>query len=280
MSGALTVRIDDDVSVFVRTDGRHSGRAPLLCLPGLTRNGRDFTAVAARYAPDRFVARLDLRGRGGSSIADPATYTPGVYATDVVAVLDALGIDRAVLLGTSLGGTVSMLVAATAPERVAGVVLNDVGPKLEPEGIRRIRSYAGRLPSCATWEEAAAQIRTLAGPVAPLVPDEAWERMVREQYREFAPGVIRPDHDPAIAQGLGDADPEDLPTTWPLFEALAGVPTLLLRGELSDLLGADTVAEMRRRKPDLVVVTVPERGHCPLLDEPVSLAALDAFLAG
>ncbi len=278
MSGTVSVRIDDAVSVLVRTDGRHGGAPPLMCLPGLTRNSRDFTAVAARYAADRFVARLDLRGRGGSSAADPSTYTPAVYASDVVAVLDALGIDRAVLLGTSLGGTVSMLVAATAPERVAGVVLNDVGPKLEPAGIRRIRSYAGKLPPCATWEEAAAQIRTLAGPVGPLVPDATWQRLVREQYREFGPGDIRPDHDPAIAQGLGDADPDDLPTTWPLFEALADVPTLLLRGALSDLLGADTVAEMQRRKPDLVAVTVPDRGHCPLLDEPASVAALDAFL--
>lgn len=280
MTRELRVRTDDGLDLLVRTDGRHGARPPLVCLPGLTRNGRDFTAVAERYATSRLVARVDFRGRGGSSY-DPsgATYTPLHYAADVVVVLDALGIDRSVLLGTSLGGSVAMTVTAQHPERVAGVILNDVGPKLEREGFARIQGYAGKLPPNRTWAEAEAQLRGLYGPVAAAIGDAAFARMVREQYRELAPGEIRPDHDPRIVAGMEAVDPDALGDTWPLFAALADVPTLVLRGEVSDLFGAATVAEMQRRKPDLVAVTVPGRGHCPLLDEPESLAALDAFLA-
>lgn len=280
MSAAVRVEAGDGVSILVRTDGRHAGRAPLVCLPGLTRNSRDFTRVAARWSTHRFVARVDLRGRGESSYADPSTYTPQHYVADVIAVLDALGIDRAVLLGTSLGGSVAMTLNALHPDRVAGVVLNDVGPVLEAAGFARIQSYAGKLPSNATWEQAAAQLKALAGPVGPLVADEAWATMAREQYREFGPGDIRPDHDPAIVAGMAAVDPSAIPTNWPLFDALAGVPTLVLRGALSDLFSASTVEEMQRRKPDLVAVTVPHRGHCPMFDEPESIAAIDAFLAG
>lgn len=280
MTSTLTVRTTDGLDLFVRTDGRRSDRAPLVCLPGLTRNGRDFTQVAARYATDRFVVRLDFRGRGRSSY-DPAeaSYTPLHYAADTVAVLDALGIDDAVLLGTSLGGSVAMLVATQHPTRVAGVILNDVGPQLEPAGFARIQSYAGRLPTNTSWADATAQLRSLyPDDVAAAIGDDAFARMVREQYHEFGPADIRPDHDPAIVAGMAAVDPNAIGDTWPLFEALATIPTLVLRGAVSDLFAAATVAEMQTRKPDLVAVAVPGRGHCPLLDEPESLAALDAFL--
>jgi pimeloyl-ACP methyl ester carboxylesterase len=279
MTAAVRVEVGDGLSIFVRTDGRHGTRAPLVCLPGLTRNGRDFTRVAQRWSRDRLVVRIDLRGRGESSYADPSTYTPQHYVADVVAVLDAFGIDRAVLLGTSLGGSVSMTLNAQHPQRVAGVILNDVGPVLEAAGFARIQSYAGQLPSNASWADAAAQLKALAGPVGPLVADDAWATMVREQYREFAPGDIRPDHDPSIVAGMAAVDPSAIPTNWPLFDALAGVPTLVLRGALSDLFSASTLDEMARRKPDLVAITVADRGHCPLFDESESIAAIDVFLA-
>jgi pimeloyl-ACP methyl ester carboxylesterase len=279
MSSQLTVTTADGLSIFVRTDGRQGVRAPLVCLPGLTRNSRDFTTIAARYGSTRFVVRLDFRGRGYSSYDPEAqTYRPDVYAADTVAVLDALGIDEAVLLGTSLGGSVAMLTATLHPDRVAGVILNDVGPKLEAAGFARIQSYAGKLPTNPTWEAALAQLRALAGEGAALIDDPTWKRVVHEQYREFAPGDIRPDHDPRIVAGMESVDPHAIGTTWPLFEALATIPTLVLRGERSDLFAADAVTEMQRRKPDLVAVTVPDRGHCPLLDERESVAALDAFL--
>ena len=281
MHGEMTVRAGDGLGIFVRTDGERSSAAPLVCLPGLTRNSRDFAVIAERHARRRFVVRLDFRGRGRSDV-DPtaATYTPDTYASDVLAVLDALGIATGVLLGTSLGGSIAMLTAARHPTRVAGVILNDVGPKLESAGFARIQSYAGKLPSNATWSDALAQVRSLAGDGASLIPDATWQRMVHEQYREFAPGDIRPDHDPRIVDAMAGVDANDIGTTWPLFDALASTPTLVLRGARSDLFAADTVAEMQRRKPDLVAVTVADRGHCPLLDEPEATAALDAFLAG
>jgi pimeloyl-ACP methyl ester carboxylesterase len=280
VSSHVRVEVADGTNLFVRTDGRQRGATPLVCLPGLTRNGRDFTAIAERHAPSRFVVRLDFRGRGRSSYAaDPGTYAPQVYAADTVAVLDALGIERAVLLGTSLGGSVSMHVATVAPDRVAGVILNDVGPKLEPEGFARIQSCAGKLPTNATWAEATEQLQGLYGPLAAVIGAAAFDRMVREQYHEFGPGDIRPDHDPRIVAGMGAVDPHAIPPTWPLFDALAGVPALVLRGAVSDLFAASTVTEMQARKPDLLAVTVPDRGHCPLLDEPESVTAIDRFLA-
>lgn len=280
MTAQLTVRAEDGLSLFVRTDGRQGAGPPLVCLPGLTRNGRDFGHLAARYATSRFVVRLDFRGRGESSYdPDALTYTPQNYALDTIGVLDALGVDRAVLLGTSLGGSVAMLTACLHPERIAGVILNDVGPKLEPAGFARIQAYAGHVPANATWPQALDQLRSLAGPIAPLIPDITWERLVREQYREFGPGDIRPDHDPRIVAGMGAVDPDAIGTAWPLFDGLAAIPTLVLRGERSDLFAEDTVTEMQRRKPDLVSVSVADRGHCPLLDEPECVEALDAFLA-
>jgi pimeloyl-ACP methyl ester carboxylesterase len=279
MHGELHIAAGDGLMLFVRTDGVHGTAAPLVCLPGLTRNGRDFSTIAERYASGRFVVRPDFRGRGRSAYdLSAATYTPEAYATDVVCVLDALGIESAVLLGTSLGGSIATLVANLAPARVSGVILNDVGPKLESAGFARIQSYAGKLPSNATWADALAQVRSLAGDAASLIPDATWQRVLREQYREFGPGDIRPDHDPHIVAGMAAVDASQLGDTWPLFDGLAAIPTLVLRGARSDLFAADTVREMQHRKPDLVAVTVADRGHCPLLDEPESLAALDAFL--
>lgn len=280
MTAALHLHAADGLDLAVFTDGIARGEPPLVCLPGLTRNHRDFTQVAARYSESRFVVRMDFRGRGSSSY-DPhgTTYTPTHYVADVVDVLDALGIAQAVLLGTSLGGSVAMALAATSPLRVAGIILNDVGPKLEPAGFARIQGYAGKLPTNASWDAATAQLRGLYGPAAAAIGEATLARLVREQYREFGPGDIRPDHDPAIVAGMDTVDPHAIGDTWPLFAALADVPALVLRGELSDLFAAATVEEMQRRKPDVVAVTVPHRGHCPLLDEPESVAALDAFLA-
>ena len=165
MSSELSVDTDDGLSLFVRTDGRQRGNAPLVCLPGLTRNSRDFTQVAERFSPLRFVVRIDFRGRGGSSFDPTAqSYTPERYVRDTILVLDALGIATAVLLGTSLGGSIAMLTASLHPMRVAGAILNDVGPKLEPAGFARIQSYAGKLPTNGTWAEAVTQLRSLRAP--------------------------------------------------------------------------------------------------------------------
>jgi pimeloyl-ACP methyl ester carboxylesterase len=276
----MHVESSDGLRLFTRTYGEATDRAALICVPGLTRNSRDFTSLAEACSADRLVITTDLRGRGRSDYdATGATYRPEVYVEDVCAVLDAVGVQRAVFLGTSLGGGVSMQLAATHPDRVAGLVLNDVGPKLEPEGFARIQSYAGKLPPAATWDDAADRLKTVNEPMIGTIDQAAWLDMACQQWREFAPGDIRPDHDPAVAAGMALIDPTAIPTSWPVFDAIAPVPILVLRGAMSDLFAASTVDEMQRRHPNLRAVTIEQRGHCPTLDEPESRAAIAAFLA-
>jgi pimeloyl-ACP methyl ester carboxylesterase len=264
---------------------------PMVCLPGLTRNGRDFEGLAAALATARTVVAADLRGRGGSD-RDPsgASYTPEVYASDVLALLGSLGFARVHLIGTSLGGMVAQIVAAQAPGRVVSIVLNDVGPELAAEGLARIRSYAGLPASARSWTDAAAAIRGTLGDVLPGLTDDEWQVIAHRMWRDDGHGTIVPDYDPAVTAGLHATDPTVAPpTAWPLFEAAARAapgaegaadrPLLLLRGALSDLLAPATVAAMRQRAPHLRVDEVPDRGHAPTLDEPASRAAIAAFLA-
>ena len=275
----------DGIELFVRVFGATvspsaGDRVPVLCLPGLTRNSRDFVPLAEAVAPQRPVAAVDFRGRGYSGY-DPTgdSYLPDVYASDMVAVLDELAIAKACLIGTSLGGSVSMLVAELFVDRVAGIVLNDVGPELPTAGFARIQSYAGKLPPVATWDEAVAQLRRHAEAAAPGQSDGEWEARARQQYRELEPGVIRPDHDPRIVAGLDAVDPTRIPDTWDRFDALLDVPMLVIRGALSDLFASSTVEEMRRRKPDLRTLEVENRGHPATLDEPECREAITGFLA-
>lgn len=256
---------------------------PVICLHGLTRNAKDFEIVAPRIAAcGRRVIAPDMRGRGQSANdPDPAHYVPAVYAQDVSALMDKLGIERAVFVGTSMGGIISMLLAALAPERVASVVLNDVGHKLDPAGLSRIGGYVGRTQPVRSWAEAAAAVRAIAGAIYPSrLDDEAfWLAFAKRTFRERADGMIETDYDPHIALAL--ADTRDAPPTdmTPLFMAVARKPVLLLRGALSDLLSPAIVGEMRALKPDLETVEVEGVGHAPMLDEPDAWDAVLGFLA-
>ena len=280
MTGELRISASDGTELFARTYGDPTDEPAVVCVPGLTRNSRDFADLATALSTDRLVVTPDLRGRGESGYdANGATYLPDVYVDDVIRVLDAAGVGRAVLLGTSLGGAVLMQLAATHPERVVALVLNDVGPKLEPEGFARIQSYAGKLPPASSWDDAVEQLKVLNAPMVGTMDDAAWHRMARQQWRERSPGDIRPDHDPAVAAGMAMVDPAEIPSTWPIFDAIGDIPMLVLRGAVSDLFAASTVDEMRRRNPKLHAVTIAGRGHCPTLDEPESRAAITAFLA-
>lgn len=266
--------------------GRDGGPAvrPLtvMCLPGLTRNSRDFEALAPHLAARYRVVCPDLRGRGFSA-RDPQwqNYHPGTYLTDLQRLWQVLDLERVAIIGTSLGGLLGMMLGAATPERVAGLVLNDIGPQIEPRGIERIRSYTGLLPPVATWAEAIEQYRSVNGQAWPGLPDEAWARLVRRSYRADASGRPVLDCDPRVGDALraaaaGAAAPADL---WPVFERLASVPMLVIHGALSDILGVGTLERMQREKPDLERVTVGNRGHVPLLDEPDALGAIDRFLA-
>ncbi|HRO12722.1 alpha/beta hydrolase [Amaricoccus sp.] len=251
---------------------------PVLCLPGLTRNGADFDElVAARGDRHRFI-RLTLRGRGASDRdPDPANYNVGVEARDVVEFLDHLGLARATIVGTSRGGIVAMVLAATARDRLAGVLLNDIGPELDPEGITAILAYLGVPPKAKSYAEVIGPLRTRMG-AFPGLSDEKLASLARRWFDE-GEGRLLLNYDPRLRDGIEAIDSQGAPDLWPLFDALAGVPVAVGRGANSNLLSPGTVARMRERRPDLIVAEVADRGHAPFLDEPESLAAFDALIA-
>jgi pimeloyl-ACP methyl ester carboxylesterase len=253
------------------------GWLPVLCLPGLTRNSRDFADLARRLSRRHEVLAPDLRGRGRSAWdPDPTHYQLATYVQDAWSLLDSRGIDRVLIVGTSLGALMGMAMA-TRPERIAGVVLNDAGPELDLVGLLRIGGYAGKLPPVKSWAEAAAQARSIHLAALPDLTEAQWLDYARRNYRENDAGVPVPDLDPQIAAGF-KTPPTGPLQMWPLYAAIKAVPMLVLRGALSDLLSAATVERMAREKPDLEHVTVPNRGHTPMLDEPECRQAIDAFL--
>ncbi|MFP4003097.1 MAG: alpha/beta fold hydrolase [Alphaproteobacteria bacterium] len=267
----------DGLKLYYRDYGGGSG-VPVLCMHGLTRNSKDFEDLAPHLAAGRRVLAADVRGRGRSE-RDPdyMNYHPGTYVEDMWRLMDDAGVARAVLIGTSMGGLMAMVMAAMKPERVAGMVLNDVGPEIDPAGLERISSYAGKMPDVNTWEEAAEAIAEVNRAALPHLTPDDWMRFARRTFREDETGRPVPDYDPAIGKALEEAGaaPADL---WSVFDALKNVPMLVIRGALSDILAQKTVEAMKARKPGLEVAIVPGVGHAPMLDEPEALQALEAFL--
>ena len=251
----------------------------VLCLPGLTRNSRDFEALAPHLAARYRVICPDLRGRGFSA-RDPQwqNYHPGTYLADLQRLMQAFDLERAAIIGTSLGGLLGMMLGATVPERVAGLVLNDIGPEVDPRGIERIKSYTGKLPPVLTWDDAVKQLRMVYGNAWPGLSDESWSALARRSYRADAAGVPVLDCDPRVGDALRAA-PAVPGGLWPVFARLHSIPMLVIHGALSDLLSVSTLERMQREKRDLERLTVGNRGHVPLLDEPEDLAAIDRFLA-
>ena len=257
---------------------------PVICLHGLTRNSRDFEVVAPRIAAlGRRVVCPDMRGRGQSANdPDPAHYVPAVYGQDVVALMDKLELPRAVFVGTSMGGLITMVLATMAPDRIVAAVLNDIGPTLSAQGLGRIASYVGRTQPVASWEEAAEAVRAITGHAYPERLDDQgfWLAFARRTFRTREDGRLETDYDPHIALAFADFD-EDAPPPdlTPFFSALAAKPVLSIRGGISDLFSAEDVAAMRALKPDLSAVTIDNIGHAPMLDEPEAWDALLDFLA-
>ena len=248
---------------------------PLICLAGLTRNGADFNHVAPHLSGVRLI-RPDYRGRGRSDWADPATYTIPVEAGDVLALMDHLGLERAAILGTSRGGLIAMLLAATAHHRLTGVALNDIGPVIDLRGLDVIKGYIGRNPAQTTYDEAA-EVRARLWTHFKDVPLSRWRAEVEQQYRETPEGlVIR--YDPKLRDAVLASGAQPAPDLWPLFDALQGLPLALIRGANSDLLSMETAAEMARRRPDMIRADVPGRGHVPFLDEPQALDVLHRWI--
>lgn len=262
----------DGVSLHYSDEG--SG-LPLLCLAGLTRDSRDFDFVAPHLTGVRLI-RMDYRGRGQSDWADFASYQIPVEGRDAVELLDHLGIEKAAVLGTSRGGLIAMMLAATVKERLLGVALNDIGPEIAPEGLAVIKDYLGRTPTLKTHAEVAeARERMMTG--FANVPKSRWLDEAERLFTQGEDGLTLT-YDPKLRDAVLDSGAQPAPDLWPLFEALSGLPLMALRGANSDLLSTETFAEMKRRRPDMIAVEVPDRGHIPFLDEPESLNALERWL--
>jgi pimeloyl-ACP methyl ester carboxylesterase len=276
----------DGLRLHYRDVGRgESGALPVVCLPGLTRTTADFEVLAAHLAgggaagPPRRVLSLDYRGRGGSDRdPKPDNYNVAVEAGDVLAVLEAADVTEAIFVGTSRGGIITMVLSTVRPEMIRGVVLNDIGPVLEPAGLARIRSYVGRMPPPRDWDEAVRTIQGSAGRDFTSLSPEDWLHFARTTYAEHD-GVLASRYDPALTEALRALDPEKpLPTLWEQFDGLRSVPLLVIRGETTDLLSEETAGEMLRRHPDAELLTVPGQGHAPLLHDAATLARIAAFV--
>jgi pimeloyl-ACP methyl ester carboxylesterase len=268
-----------------RLHARHNGlpqalATPLICLPGLTRSTRDFAPVFQQVGTTRLVVALDFRGRGLSDRAAASTYRPQVEAADTIALFNHFGVQRAAVLGTSRGGIVGMVMANLYPERIAGLLLNDVGPVLEIDGLKRIIGHVGKSVSFPNWD-AAAQALAWSSVGFDQMSDGDW---LAAAHMIFADDDNRPctDHDPHLAQSLPSAEDLEvlpLPDLWSLTDALTKFPAALLRGAGSDLLSAATVAKFKQRVANLVTHEVADRGHVPFLTEPTSIAAIADWLA-
>ena len=258
-------------------------KLPVIAIHGLTRNSRDFENVAPYIAATgRRVLALDIRGRGLSDRdARPMRYQPPTYAKDVLALMDQQGISRAVFLGTSMGGLITMAIAIFRVKAIAGAILNDVGPEVSPVGLKRIAAYVGqqRAP-VEDWAGAAAYARETNEAAFPGRPPEFWDAFARRAFREDAAGRPVLDYDPDINVPIRAAGPKALtPNLWPFFNRLAKrVPTLVVRGQTSDLLAPATLDKMRRKHRGLAVAEIPGVGHAPMLDEPEARAAILEFL--
>ncbi len=275
----------DSVRLHLIDYGGADADAPVvLCLPGLTRNHRDFDLFVGRYHEQlQGKARIwcaDLRGRGESGWAkDPLSYVPLSYLQDMERLIEELKPPSLILVGTSLGGILSMLMATAFSSHILGAVLNDVGPVLDPSGLQRISGYVGKAGPWATWMHAAHAIAETQGLAYPHFSMPDWIAMAKRLGRVEPNGRIVMDYDPKIAEpfklpgGDGGAD------LWPAFDALAQKPTLVLRGARSDILAAETLQLIGARQSTVVTATVPDVGHAPLLNEPVATAAIDAFFS-
>lgn len=272
----------DGLSLYARDYAGASGgpRLPVVCLHGLTRNSSDFEDVAPFIAGlGRRVIAPDVRGRGQSDWdPDPRNYVPRTYARDVLELLDLLGIGRAIFLGTSMGGIITLMLAARHRRRIAAAVLNDVGPEVAAEGIARIQAYAGKPVALASWADAVAYARAINEPALPHLTDEDWERFAERTFtRDGDRPVLK--YDPAISTQLnaGKAKASSL-IAWLLFRRLARRrPILILRGETSDILSRRTAERMQAVAPTVKLAEIPAVGHAPMLDEPAARAALESF---
>ncbi len=271
---------DGRLELYGREQGSPDAVLTVFCMGGLTRNSLDFTELAKHLSRYRVIS-VDQRGRGRSDWdPEPANYTPLIQAGDMFALLDELAIERVALIGTSNGGLMAMLMGAMQPERVAGMILNDIGPELPTAGLKRIGISLTGLGPAQTWSDAARLAKQVNGIAIPNYAEADWDAFARRTYLEDASGIPVAAYDPALIRGLNELDLDHpLPDLWPLWPSLAEIPILAIRGATSDILTKEILEAMAARHPQTQTVEVPQRGHAPMLDEPVALAAIESFLS-
>jgi pimeloyl-ACP methyl ester carboxylesterase len=272
----------DGLRLYYRDYGSHdAARAPLLCLSGLTRNSNDFHEFALRHAAARRVLCLDYRGRGRSGYdPEPSHYEVPVYLDDIRHLLAATHVSRVILVGTSLGGILSMGLATAIPTMLAGVILNDIGPDVKEDGRQRIAGYVGQPVQVPDRDAAVTHLKKGYSGAYPKLDETGWRRIARGTFTENRTGSgLVLDYDLNIAVALREQAKHPLPDLWPYFRSLRPFPLLALRGGLSDILTAETFIRMKREHAGMIAVTVPDVGHVPMLDEPAAETAIDAFLA-
>lgn len=270
----------DGLKLHYRHYAGRDDRPVVLCMHGLTRNARDFEDVAARLAGEWRVICPDMRGRGDSAYAkDPATYNPVQYVQDVTVLLDELGIDRFVSIGTSMGGLMTIIMGYTMPDRIAGALFNDIGPQIETLGLDRIMDYLGQARTFPTWMHAARALEETHGAAFPDWGIDDWLIMAKRTMTLSSNGRVVFDYDMKIAEPFKGVDYGTQPDMWPAFAAVAKNPVTVLRGELTELLAEANFRKMGEVSPTVELVTIPRVGHAPTLDEPEAVAAIDRLLA-
>jgi len=270
----------DGLKLFARDYQHEAPRATILCIPGLTRNSADFSDLCKHLNINYRVIAVDLRGRGNSEYdTNPLNYHPGWYVEDVVALLDSLDLTSVILIGTSLGGLISMILTSLEPERVAAVIMNDIGPETSQVGLDRIKNYVSNPSAVHSWAQAIVVTHEVMASEYPDFIAEDWVEFTGNIYRENSNGCPVLNYDPAIgvlmAQQQDEAVPPDL---WPAFTSMQATPLLVIRGQLSDILTAGCVEKMQREKPDMHFLEVNNRGHAPLLTENECVVGIDNFL--
>ena len=280
MQQDIQYRSDDGLTLFAKSYGDPQAELTVLCMHGFTRNHKDFEPmISALDTSARFIA-VDVRGRGKSDRdPNPANYVPVRYVKDMLGLIAQEKPEELVLIGTSMGGIMAMMMAGALRKTLKGVVLNDVGPEVEAAGLARIASYAGSATSADNWNDVAGKIAQIQSPVFPEFGESDWMEFARRTYRE-KDGRIESDYDLAIAAVKAPNRPAFLVrfAMWRMFGKMKSVPLLILRGENSDILSTGTAARMLKRHSGAELVNVPGRGHAPLLNEPVAVEAIRRFL--
>lgn len=262
----------DGLSLYARqyeVSAENAARPTLLCMHGLTRNSADFEGFASIFKDSFPIVAVDQRGRGRSAYdSNSANYSPAIYVEDMMTLIDTLQLESIILVGTSMGGLMAMMMAATGDARIKGLVINDIGPEVAPEGLARIQSYVGKTKVVSSWQEAADQAKQINCAAFPDYTEQDWMAFAKRTYTENKEGVPVLAYDAAIAQPIDASEGQSLSLDlWPLFDLIVDYPMLVVRGELSDILAPDCVQKMQYKKPNLDVVDVPQVGHAPFLDE-------------